>query len=171
MHAGGWHALPLPYRLRLSHLLQPPAARDAEIAPAALRSVERRRSVRLERITLRPKGSRTARIPLAAPLSCDQPKLLASACSCSIAHGCLQTRLCISVHAQCPTNLPLQLSRILTRQAVIYVRQGSHCSMKCLHGMAHFDTCQCIPGWVGKACERPLCHQTCAHGACVEPNK
>jgi hypothetical protein len=49
--------------------------------------------------------------------------------------------------------------------------QGDRCSLKCVHGVAYFGTCQCVPGWVGRACDRALCRQTCVHGACVEPNR
>lgn len=40
-----------------------------------------------------------------------------------------------------------------------------------MNGVAYFGTCQCVPGWVGRACDRALCRQTCVHGACVEPNR
>ncbi|KAK3285288.1 hypothetical protein CYMTET_7099 [Cymbomonas tetramitiformis] len=49
--------------------------------------------------------------------------------------------------------------------------QGPTCSIRCEHGLLHFASCECLPGWWGKSCDKALCTQTCVHGVCASPGK
>lgn len=30
--------------------------------------------------------------------------------------------------------------------------------------------CECLPGWMGRSCDEPMCHPNCMHGTCMAPD-